>query len=201
MARQDAINLLLELTPPWYFTDVRQMGGSGIISMGDSQTVTLNLPPATYVMECYIKEQGTFHSTLGMIDSLVVTDAVSETQPPRQNMTITLTNTQLTTSGELYKGRNVFAVKFQEHPAVGLGNDIHIIAVDDDTELDSVVAWLDWMNLKGMQSPAPTSFFGGAQEMPVGHTAYFTALLPAGEYAFVSESVTGRDLFTRFTIE
>ncbi len=200
-SKEEAIGLLIELIPGWYFTDVKQMGGTGIISMGKSTEVTLSLPAGTYAMECYIKEQGVFHTSLGMIRSLVVTEEVSATKPPLTNMEISLSNYKFETEGILYKGKNTFAVNFIEHPELGLGNDVHIVKLEENTNLDEVIYWLDWMNIKGLQSPAPVQFYGGMQEMPIGATSYFTVYLESGEYAWIAETTAAKGMVKKFTVE
>jgi hypothetical protein len=82
-----------------------------------------------------------------------------------------------------------------------MGNDVHLIRMNDTTDIDEVIFWLDWMNIKGLESPAPVEFLGGAQEMPVGYTAYFTADLVPGNYAWISESSAAKGMVEMFTIE
>lgn len=200
-SKEEAVGMLIELIPSWYFTDVKQMGGSGILSEGKSIEVTVNLAPGTYAMECYIKEQGVFHTSLGMINPVVVSEEKSDTTPPLTNMKITLSNFKIETEGALQKGKNTFSVFFKEHPEIGLGNDVHIIRLDQDTDLEKIIAWLDWMNIEGLQSPAPVEFYGGIQEMPVGMTGYFTAYLEPGDYAWIAESSAAKGMVKRFTVE
>ena len=187
-SKEDAINLLIQLVPSWYFTSVKQMGGTGIIDAGKIAQVTMNLVPGTYVMECYIKEQGVFHTALGMINPIIVTKEVSDLRPPEANVDIFLTNDAIKMEGEINSGRNTFAVHFKEHPEAGLGNDVHLIKIKSTTDLNEVMTWMDWTNIKGLQPPAPVEFLGGSQEMPVGSTSYFTVNLEPGNYAFVSEA-------------
>lgn len=200
MSRDDAINLLVSSLPAWYFESVKTMGGSGIVSKGLTTEVTLNLPPATYVMECYIKEQGVFHTALGMIKPILVTSEESGLKPPKANMELTLTNFQIADKGTVAPGRNTVAVHFAEQPEVGLGNDIHVIRLTDSTNLDSVIHWLDWMNIKGLEAPAPVQFLGGTQEMPVGNTSYFTVNLEKGEYAWIAETAAAKGMIKKFTV-
>ncbi len=201
LSKEDAIGLLINSIPGWYFSDVKQMGGTGIVSMGISTDITLNLPAGTYAMECYIKEQGVFHTALGMICPIVVTEKDSETKPPLTNVKLTLSNYTIETEGSFNKGLNSVAVYFKEHPEIGLGNDVHIIKLTDQTDMDEVIDWLDWMNIKGLQSPAPVIFYGGSQEMPVGNTSYFTTTLEPGEYALIAESSASKGMVKRFTIK
>jgi hypothetical protein len=201
MSKSDAISMLIKNIPSWYFTSVKTMGGVGIVSKGKTAETTVRLVPGTYAMECYIKEKGVFHTTLGMIRPITVTKDISTTIPPESNMDLTLTNFKIESKGEIHSGKNTIAVNFKEQPEVGLGNDIHLIKLDDTANLDSIISWLDWMNIKGLQSPAPVEFLGGTQEMPVGYTSYFTVDLTPGNYAFISESSTDKGMLQKFTVD
>jgi len=199
--RERGIELLLQEVPGWFFTGVKPFGGSGLISQGKSEEVYLKLPAGRYAMECYIKEQGVFHSTLGMIKKLVVSDEQSATKPPLADLQISLSNFKIETQGVFHRGVNKVAVTFLEQPAAGLGNDVHIFKVADGTTIDKVVPWLDWLNVEGLQSPAPAEFFGGVQEMPAGDTAYFVVTLDTGNYALVAESQASDGMLEEFSIQ
>jgi hypothetical protein len=200
-SKTDAITMLVEKIPSWYFTSVKAMGGTGIVSKGKTAQTTIKLVPGTYAMECYIKEQGVFHTALGMIRPITVTKEVSDLQPPEANIDLTLTNFKIESTGKLHSGINTIAVHFDEQPEVGLGNDIQIIKTNETTDIDSVISWLDWMNIKGLESPAPVEFLGGTQEMPVGYTSYFTLDLKPGNYAWISESSAAKGMIKNFTVE
>jgi hypothetical protein len=199
-SKVEAARMLGELVPEWYFTSVKQMGGTGIINPGKTAQVSLKLVPGTYAMECYIKEQGVFHTTLGMINSLKVQEESKGSPPDYANFRITLANDSIQTQGKIVSGENTISVYFKEHPDAGLGNDVHVIRMTDTTRIDSVIAWMNWMNVNGLQSPAPAEFLGGTQEMPVGYTSYFTIMLEPGEYALLSETATARNLVKIFSV-
>ncbi len=200
-SKTDAIGMLIEMIPGWYFSSVKQMGGTGIVAAGKTTQVTLKLSPGTYAMECYIKYQGLFHTSLGMIRPIIVLEEASDLEPPKAGMDITLTNYKIETKGEIKPGVNTISVYFKEHPEFGLGNDVHLIRMGDKTDIDEVIFWLDWMNIKGLQSPAPVEFFGGTQEMPVGYTSYFTVDLEPGNYAWISESSAAKGMVKMFTVK
>jgi len=200
-SKTDAITMLVEKIPSWYFTSVKAMGGTGIVSKGKIAQTTIKLVPGTYAMECYIKEKGVFHTALGMIRPITVTKEVSDLRPPEANMDLTLTNFKIESKGEIHSGMNTIAVHFNEQPEVGLGNDVHVIKTNGKTDIDSVISWLDWMNVKGLESPAPVEFLGGTQEMPVGYTSYFTLDLKPGKYAWISESSAAKGMIENFTVE
>jgi len=200
-SKTDAITMLVEKIPSWYFTSVKAMGGTGIVSKGKIAQTTIKLVPGTYAMECYIKEKGVFHTALGMIRPITVTKEVSDLRPPEANMDLTLTNFKIESKGEIHSGMNTITVHFNEQPEVGLGNDVHVIKTNGKTDIDSVISWLDWMNVKGLESPAPVEFLGGTQEMPVGYTSYFTLDLKPGKYAWISESSAAKGMIENFTVE
>lgn len=178
--------------PVWYPNAVA-MGGIGMISGGQTGTTTLKLVPGNYVMECYIKtENGQFHSELGMINPITVTEEITTMEAPEANAEINLSNEALEVKGTLRTGENRIAVKFNEHPEIGLGNDIHLIKVTDSTKMEDVTQWMDWLEIGGLTSPGPATFLGGTHEMPVGYTAYFSCDLEPGTYAFVAETPLGR---------
>lgn len=198
--RQQAGQQLVELLPEWYF-GTRQMGGTGMIGAGDTTQTTLKLQPGYYILECYVKDaEGRFHVSLGMVEDFVVTDDSTEAEPPRADMHITLTNSDITLEGTPASGRQTFAVHFEEHPEVGLGNDMHLARVSEEGNLDTLRTWMDWMNRNGLTPNPPADFLGGTQEMPVGNTAYFTVQLEPGSYVLLTETVESNVRTRRFTV-
>jgi hypothetical protein len=190
--------MLGEALPEWYGSVVA-MGGPGLVAPGGVASTTVRLDPGVYVMECYVKTaEGEFHSMLGMIGTLVVTDDSTTSSAPETGVELMVSNAGIAGAGPLPSGERTIAVRFQEQPAVGLGNDVHLVRLADGTDLDRLAAWMDWMNLDGLRTPAPAQFLGGAQEMPPGHTAYVTAEVAPGRYAWVSEP---RGWVEEFTVE
>ena len=200
-SKADALNMLVQRVPSWYFSDVKVMGGSGIVSKGMTTSVFLNLQPGNYAMECYIKQEGVFHTTLGMLRPLTVTQDTTTIEPPDADVDISLTKLEYQVDGSLSRGKNTVAVHFLEQPEVGPGNDVHIVKLNDSTTVQDVLPWLNWMNIEGMEPPAPCKFYGGVQEMPVGKTAYFKVDLPPGHYAWIAESTAPNGIYKEFDIE
>lgn len=199
--KAEAGALLVELLPTWW-GDVVQMGGPGFVAPGGVAQTTMSLEPGNYVLECYVKTaDGVFHGMLGMLRMLTVTNAASGASEPEADLAITLSNSDMPIEGDLTAGRHTVAVHFQEHPAIGLGNDVHLARLSEGTELDPLVSWMDWMNLEGLRAPAPATFLGGTHEMPVGHTAYFTVELTPGRYAWIAESTAAQGMVREFTID
>lgn len=201
---EDGLARLANL-PEWY-ADVRFGGGPGLVSPGRSSEATVYLEPGNYVMECYIKTaEGKFHSTLGMIRGLTVTRERSKAAPPsRVDLEMTLTNEGFAVSGELGLGRHAIAVRFAEENPPLLGNDVHLVRLEEDTDIEEVATWMDWSQPGGMVSDpgsaASFQFMGGTHEMPMGSTAYFTVDLTPGRYAWISERPAQDPLYEEFTV-
>lgn len=194
--------VLVGLLPKWY-ASTKYMGGSGLIAKGNSTNVTMKLVPGNYVMECYIKtEDGKFHSELGMVRPVTVTNEISEmTEPVDADIEINLSNFKIETTGNLTQGKHTVAVHFKEQPKFGLGNDVHLVRLNDGTDINKLKEWMDWMNINGLRTPAPAEFLGGTQEMPVGYTSYFNINLKPGRYAWISEASADKGMFKEFTVE
>ena len=168
--------------------EVRYRGGPGFLTMGHTVEATAFLEPGRYLIECYMRTpEGVQHNTLGMIRELTVTDETTDTKAPEADFGITLTNDEIRVNEELEQGTYTFAVHFEEHPVGYIGNDVHLIRLENDTEMDQVARWMDVFEKGGLMSPAPVEFLGGINEMPAGHTAYFTVNLQPGKYAWVAE--------------
>ena len=199
--KAEAGQMLGGLLPEW-FASVLPMGGAGLVAPGRSVRTTVNLEPGTYVMECYVKTaDGTFHTSLGMLRPITVSDTPSGGSAPSADIEITLSNFQIAVEGEVTPGEHTVAVHFEEHPDVGLGNDVHVVRLDDGVSVDEVVPWMDWMNVDGLRAPAPAVFVGGTQEMPVGYTAYFTMELEPGRYAWISEASAADGMVKEFIVQ
>ena len=196
-----AAQMLGEQLPAWY-ADVKAMGGTGMVSPGRTAQTTLRLSPGTYVMECYVKTpEGTFHTELGMMQSLRVTSESMETEAPTEDVLIAVSNEGIVAPDEVSAGRHTVAVQFVNHPNVGLGNDIHVVRLDEGQTAKDVAPWMDWMNIEGLRTPAPALFLGGTQEMPVRQTAYFTVDLAPGRYAWIAEQPAERGLWRTFVVK
>jgi hypothetical protein len=199
--KPEAGAMLGRLLPAWYGS-VAQMGGPGLVAAGGVAETTVMLEPGNYVMECYVKTpDGEFHASLGMARPLTVTSESSEALPPEASLDITLSNYELAIEGDVTAGQHTVAVHFREHPELGLGNDVHVVWLEGETDLSEVVSWMDWMNVSGLREPAPADFVGGAHEMPVGYTAYFTVDLAPGRYAWIAESAADKGMVKEFRIE
>jgi hypothetical protein len=178
----------------WFFTDSYNSGGSGLIDAGGTAITSVDLEPGNYIIECYVKlPNGDFHSIVGMIDQLTVTEEVSKTKEPQANVSVSIDQTGIALQGEIERpGLHTFAVDF----VPGSTADVHLVRIENPESADreELNDWMYWANIigyekEGLMTPAPAgfSFLGGSQELAQGGRTYFQAVLKPGTYALISE--------------
>ena len=181
---------------PAWFGEIVFLGGPGLTSPGRTSQATVYLEPGTYLLECYVKTGGIFHSynpdpsIYGMVHEFTVTDETSEAVEPSATIQIEISPAGgIVVEGELVPGEHTVAVHFVDQTVHEnfVGHDIHLVRVAGDLDLGELERWMDWTQAMGLQSPAPAEFLGGTNEMPAGTTSYFTVVLEPGNYAWVSE--------------
>ena len=181
---------------PAWFGEIVFLGGPGLTSPGRTSQATVYLEPGTYLLECYVKTGGIFHSynpdpsSYGMVHEFTVTDETSEAVEPSATIQIEISTAGgIVVEGALVPGEHTVAVHFVDQTVHEnfVGHDIHLVRVAGDLDLGELERWMDWTQAMGLQSPAPAEFLGGTNEMPAGTTSYFTVVLEPGNYAWVSE--------------
>jgi hypothetical protein len=187
--------------PPW-FGEIVFKGGPGLTAPGRTSQASVFLTPGTYLLECYVKTDGRFHSynpspdSLGMVWQFTVTDEASTASEPRATINVTLSGeTGMEVQGQPAPGHQTFAVRFQDQTVHEnfVGHDVHLARLTEDTDLDALAIWMDWSRAGGLETSAPVEFIGGINELPAGETGYFTVALTPGRYALVSEVTNPAD--------
>jgi len=181
---------------PEWFHQIVFMSGPGFTSVGKTAETTVYIEPGTYLLECYVKTNGVFHSynpsptAYGMVHELTVTAESSDAEEPRATLTITLSSTRgIEVEGDPTPGKHTVAVHFDDQIVHEnfLGHDVHLARLESDTDIEELAIWMDWSQPTGLETPAPVEFLGGTHEMPAGGTAYFTVHLEPGRYAWIAE--------------
>ncbi|WP_273276776.1 hypothetical protein [Maribacter polysiphoniae] len=193
---------------PEWFQKVRYMGGTGLISPENTAKSTVYLEPGLYIMECYVKMMdGTWHTSHGMYKQIIVTEDKTLLQPPKATAQINISSTKgIVLKDSVSSGKQIFQVQFEDQMVYEhfLGHDINLVRYDDSAELPDLLEWLNWMNPKGLRSPAPKgfTFLGGMNNLPSGATGYFEANLAPGNYILVSEVPAADDkkLYYNFSV-
>ena len=204
---EDAMTAFGEL-PEW-FPQIVFLGGSGLISPGETAVTTLKMEPGYYVIECYVKmETGVFHSAMGMLEDLVVLSDSVDYNPPAPTFSLDISKEGgIAVPDSIGPGHQVFAVNFVDQALHEhfVGHDLNLVKLEEGAVPDSLARWMNWSDPKGLISPAPegVTFLGGVNEMPAGYIGYFTATLTPGNYAFISEvpSPGEKNMFHLFTVE
>lgn len=196
---------------PKWFGNVVFLGGPGLIAPGRTAQTTVRLTPGTYLLECYVKTGGVFHSynsspgEYGMVHELHVTKDSSAAEEPEPTLEVSLSSKEgIEVEGTARSGRHTVAVHFADQTAHEhfLGHDVHLVRLGDGVDRDSVAMWMNWTRPGSLESPAPAPFLGGVHEMPAGKTGYFTVDLMPGRYAWVAEvpKPDEKDMLRVFTV-
>lgn len=79
-------------------------------------------------------------------------------------MQVTLSNYEIAAQGELVPGENTIRVMVAEQPEGLLGHDLHLARLDEGTDLEDVVRWMDWVD--ALQAPAPAESSAAPSRSP-----------------------------------
>jgi hypothetical protein len=178
---------------PAWFNEIVFTGGPGIIDSGKTAETTVWLEPGDYVIECYIKTpNGTFHAALGMMEGLHVEETNNGQREPKSSLDVTISSTGgIQFPNKIRPGMHTFAVTFENQIMHDnfLGHDVHLVKLNQNEDIAELNAWMNWADPAQFKTPAPAGieFLGGTQELPAGKTAYFSAHLKPGTYAFIAE--------------
>ncbi len=181
---------------PAWFSEIVFLGGPGLTASGRTSQATVYLEPGTYLLECYVKTDGVFHSfnpdpdTYGMVHQFTVTEEPSGAAEPSATVRIEISAAGgIVMEGTPQPGKQTVAVHFIDQTVHEnfVGSDVHLVRVTQEPDLEALERWMDWSQPGGLQTPAPAIFLGGLNEMPAGRTGYFTVVLEPGDYAWISE--------------
>lgn len=197
--------------PPEWMNEIVFLGGPGLLSAGQTTDVIVNLDPGTYVLECYVKSNGIFHSfspdpdAYGMVHEFIVTKAKSTVKTPEADIEINLSSENgIDVKGKLSAGSQLIKINYLDQQLYEnfVGHDIHLLKIDADTDLEEVNRWMNWARPDGLETPAPAEFVGGINEMPAGETAYLKIDLEPGVYAWIAEvpDPASKNMLKTFTV-
>lgn len=187
---------------PEWSSEMNYTGGVGLVSGGETAQTTVYLSPGVYVAECYVKTNGQFHP---MANQFIVSEKPSNASPPKPTLHMEISKDRgIELKEEPTKGVHTIALHFKDQNVYEnfVGHDVHLVKIEKDTDLEALDNWMNWTEVKGLNTPAPAVFLGGAQQMAAGNTAYFTVVLEPGDYAWISEvpSPASKGLFKTFTV-
>jgi hypothetical protein len=195
MGDNEGANTAFGKLPAW-FGDIVFTGGPGLTGPGVTSEVTMYLPPGEYLLECYVKTEGIFHSYNpepdkdGMVRAFTVAGAPLPHGEPDANLSVAISsNHGFAITGKPSVGANTVKISFEDQKVYAnfVEHDIHLVRLSDGVELGELEQWMDWRLKGGLQTPAPAVFLGGVNEMPAGSSAYLHVDLTPGRYTWIAE--------------
>ena len=182
-------------TPEWWSEQV-VMGGPAALGPGLVGETTVKLDPGEYAMICPVPTaDGTLHRDLGMMRPLTVTEEEFGAPEPTADITMTLRSLEFELDKVITPGRHTIGVRFENQP-VGKPHDVHVARLGEDQTIEDFAA-----SMQGDIEFGDFFFIGGAEDMPEGHTAYFTADFEPGRYAFWCHGHSADGMVQEFTVE
>ncbi len=181
---------------PEWFGGIEFLGGPGLVGPGNVAETTVYIEPGNYMLECYVKTDGIFHSynpdptQNGMVLGLTVTGENNGNDEPTPTMELSISSENgMSFTGDPVEGINVVKVTFADQGVYEnfVGHDVHLVKIEEDSDQAEVAAWMNWTTPEGLQTPAPATFLGGVNEMPAGGVGYMHITLKPGTYAWVAE--------------
>ncbi len=187
---------------PSWFSEIIFSGGVGLVSPGETAQTTIYVEPGTYVVECYVKTGGIFHP---MTKQVIVKESSLSQSPPTSTLDLAISREGgIEMPSEVKAGLQTIAVHFKDQGPHEhfLGHDVHLVKLEQHTDLEKLNSWMTWTIPDGLNTPAPVKFLGGAQEMPAGGTAYITVDLKPGNYAWIAEvpDPQSKNMLKTFTV-
>lgn len=199
--KADIGNFLVEKIPEWGL-QMTYVGGVGLLTPGKTTQTSFRVPePGTYLLECYVKStDGTWHTSMGMLTQVKVTDQGDEGVEPEADATISISNNGIEAPESLPAGRQTIRVDIIDRPEAFMPYDVNLARLDEDSDLGEIVFWMDWSNVGGLRAPAPVEFLGGVEHMEAGNHGYLTVDLSPGRYLWISE-INAAEMHRVFTVE
>lgn len=167
-----------------------EVTGPQIVGPGLSETATVRLAAAHYIVICFLPgEDGMPHALMGMVGELTVGSGTSTPVPPHTDGTVTLTDNKINLPDGFNRGGS-FAV-------TNTGTKAHDFSLAKLNKAPLPAYFQCVAGSFGKGTPidrCPGTLAGGITSIPPGHTAYLKiAPLPAGSYGYVSTEGNGAD--------
>lgn len=199
-------------TAPWFLDPGAQtMGGPGFTAASTTSETTVHLEPGQYIVECYVKnEEEVFHSSIGMLEHISVTEEASGIEEPEPTTQLTISSTEgIQFDNDLSEGSHIVKIFFEDQTTYAnlQGHNVQLVKLsdkDDENLLNNLSIWMDWRQPGSLVNRAPegAEFMGGGMEMAGGETEYYHVDLEPGDYAWISEvpNAVDHNMLKTFTI-
>ena len=157
---------------------MKEYGGVNGVTPGHTATSTLDLVPGHYVLVCWLMTADhKLHAGLGMMLPIEVVASNAPAAAPVADLAITLRDYALAIDKPVHAGTHTFRVDNQGP----LAHDVVLLRMDPGATTSDIDAWLAHP-ATGSPRAHP---MGGLVGLEKGFHGWFTATLPAGDYALV----------------
>ena len=198
-----------ELLPEWeHENSVEYINARGLLAAGRTASKTIYLEPGNYALDCWVKnEDGIIHISAGMTRPLRVTEEPANSPEPTPEASITLHEDDITVENwEPQTGHHQFAMFMDiDEEGNAVYNNVHLIRVEEETDLHEVNNWMDWYSIGGLRAPAPADFLGGTSTYdaePGEDATYFSlTITEPGEYAWIVNTRPDNPLWKTFSVD
>ena len=149
--------------PEWY-ANVVMVGGPGLVGPGITGETTVYLEEGRYLLECYVKTNGVFHSfnpsptDYGMVHEFVVRDYNGSVKAPSASVSLAVSSDSgIVMSGTPIVGKNVVAIHFADQKVHEnfVRHDVHLAQLSGAGDVDALNAWMDMVGTGGLGDPGP----------------------------------------------
>ena len=176
------------VTPDWAALGdrgkIQTQGGVGLVAPGHTGQATHKVEPGHYVMICVIDApSGRIHASLGMVSGLVAVDSSVGQSPPSPDVTVQAEQRSIRMKMGLKTGKQTIGFRVEEVPEELKGGTdgyygVWLTRLNDTTGKQEISEW-------DYQNPTPYESLGGFEYLPPNQTAYMTANLKSGRYAWI----------------
>ena len=198
-----------ELLPEWERENrVEYINARGLLAAGRIASKTVYLEPGNYALDCWVKtKDGIIHISTGMTRPLTVTEASTNSPEPNPEASITLFEDEIAVENwEPRTGHHQFAMYMDsDDDGNGFYNNVHLVRIEEETDLHEVNNWMDWYSIGGLRAPAPADFLGGTSTYdadPGEDATYFSlTITEPGDYAWIVHTRPDNPLWKTFSVD
>jgi hypothetical protein len=162
----------------------RNFGTPDLLGPGEATETVSQLPAGRYAVLCFVPApDGSPHVAHGMVTTIDVKTPSSSAKPPKAEVNVTLSDTEITVpSGD---APQQFTAKVTNTGATP--HSFTLVRIEPGQTVDTVKAYFDeFFNTGQASGPAPGAIVGGVSGVDPGKVAYLTQKLKPGHYAYLS---------------
>jgi uncharacterized cupredoxin-like copper-binding protein len=162
----------------------RSFGTPDLLGPGQSTETVSQLPAGRYALLCFVPApDGSPHVAHGMVTTIDVKKPSSSAKPPKAQVNVTLSDTEITVpSGDAPKQFTAKVTNTGTTP-----HSFTLVNIEPGQTIDTVKTYFDaFFNTGQASGPPPGAIVGGVSGLDPGKVAYLVQTLQPGHYAYIS---------------